>query len=517
MNIIVGGNEAGKSTILEAISMGLTGRVNGGRRVGDMLDPYWFNNDLVSVFFDDLEAGKKPKPPEFRIDVYLDVERGDAEKMRGIHNMQKQDSVGVTLHARPDEDYAQEFETYLASKGCPRVLPVEYYELEWHDFALNPLGRKPKDVNIAVIDSHTIRSERELDYYTKQLLEDRLDDRTRIGISVEHRRMRSQLGQDLLVNLNQSLAEESEGMQGPIVGVQIDQSRSASWEATLVPGLDEIPFNLSGQGEQAIAKTLLAMNQSASTSNYVLVEEPENHLSHTRLRVLLKRIGDLAAGRQIFVTTHSSYVLNRLGIEQLALLSSGSIRKLTALDATTTTYFRKLSGFDTLRILLADRMVLVEGPSDEIIFNRFFADKYGKEPLDMGVDVMSIGGTSFRRGFELAALLDKRMIGVRDNDGKDPEDILAKLTDYLCEGRREIFIGDSTGGATLEPQLLHANNESAIRRALPVADNMNLLEWMSKHKTDTALALSESEEQLTPPRYIEDAIIAIMADSAAGV
>lgn len=516
MNIIVGGNEAGKSTILEAISMALTGRVSGGRWVGDMLNPYWFNKNLVSVFFDDLEASKKPQPPEFRIDIYLDVERGDAEKMRGIHNMQKQDSVGVSLHARPDEDYAQEFETYLASEECPRVLPVEYYRIEWHDFALNPLSRKPKDVNIAVIDSNTIRSERALDYYTKQLLEDRLDERTRTGISVEHRRMRSQLGQDLLVNLNRSLAEESEGMQGPIVGVQIDQSRSASWEATLVPGLDSIPFSLSGQGEQAIAKTVLAMNQSASTSNYVLVEEPENHLSHTRLRVLIKRIVDLAAGRQVFVTTHSSYVLNRLGIEQIALLSSGSVRKLTTLDATTTAYFRKLSGFDTLRILLADRMVLVEGPSDEILFNRFFADKYGQEPLDVGVDVMSISGTSFRRGFELAALLDKRLVAIRDNDGKVPQDIRATLTDYLSDGRREIFIGDSAGGPTLEPQLLRANDESTIRSVLSVADGKDLLEWMSKHKTDTALALAETKEKLTPPKYIEDAIAAIMADSAAG-
>jgi len=29
LNIIVGGNEAGKSTLLEAISIGLTGRANG--------------------------------------------------------------------------------------------------------------------------------------------------------------------------------------------------------------------------------------------------------------------------------------------------------------------------------------------------------------------------------------------------------------------------------------------------------------------------------------------------------
>ena len=118
MNIIVGGNEAGKSTILEAISMALTGRVNGGRWARDLLNPYWFNKDLVAAFFDDLEAGKRPKPPEFRIDVYLDVERGDAEKMRGIHNMLKHDSVGISLHARPDAEYAQEFEEYLAADAA---------------------------------------------------------------------------------------------------------------------------------------------------------------------------------------------------------------------------------------------------------------------------------------------------------------------------------------------------------------------------------------------------------------
>ena len=516
MNIIVGGNEAGKSTILEAISMALTGRLNGGRWAGDLLNPYWFNKDLVAAFFDELEAGKNPMPPEFRIDVYLDVERGDAEKMRGIHNMAKEDSVGITMHAHPDEDYSQELESYLKQPDCPRILPVEYYRLDWHDFHSTPLYRKPKDINIAVIDSQTIRSERALDYYTKQLLEERLDERARAGLAVEHRKMRSKLGQDLLTDLNRSLAQESEGLRGPTVGVQVDQSRAASWEATLVPDLDSIPFNLSGQGEQAIAKTVLAMNRTASKSNYVLVEEPENHLSHTRLRVLLNRISELAADRQVFVTTHSSYVLNRLGIDQLALLSDGGIYKLSEMDATTTAYFRKLSGFDTLRILLADRMVLVEGPSDEILFNRFFSDKYGKEPLDMGVDVMSISGTSFRRGFELAALLDKRMVAIRDNDGKNPDDVRAKLGEYLSDGRREIYVGKVAGGETLEPQIICANGEGVIRRALAVQDGIDLLKWMTSHKTDTALVLAETAEELSAPKYISEAIVAIMADTPAG-
>ncbi|MDA3146911.1 ATP-dependent endonuclease [Leucobacter sp. UCMA 4100] len=161
-------------------------------------------------------------------------------------------------------------------------------------------------------------------------------------------------------------------------------------------------------------------------------------------------------------------------------------------------------------------MVLVEGPSDEILFNRFFSDKYGKEPLDLGVGVMSISGTSFRRGFELATLLDKRMVAIRDNDGKNPDDVRAKLSEYLSDDRRELFVGEEEGGETLEPQLIHTNSDELIRRILDVENGKDLLQWMTNNKTDTALALAEDNEQLTPPKYISDAIAAIMADTQAG-
>ena len=51
MNIIVGNNDAGKSTLLEAISLVLNGRLN-GRWIGDELNPYWFNTEVVRDFFD---------------------------------------------------------------------------------------------------------------------------------------------------------------------------------------------------------------------------------------------------------------------------------------------------------------------------------------------------------------------------------------------------------------------------------------------------------------------------------
>ncbi|WQD12870.1 MAG: AAA family ATPase [Lawsonella clevelandensis] len=84
INIIVGGNEAGKSTLIEAITLALTGHVNGSRAT-DGLNPYWFNQQLVSEFFtkDPLDRNHQTAP-EFRIDVYLDTGERELQKLRGV-------------------------------------------------------------------------------------------------------------------------------------------------------------------------------------------------------------------------------------------------------------------------------------------------------------------------------------------------------------------------------------------------------------------------------------------------
>ena len=49
LNIIVGDNEAGKSTILEAINLALTKKLN-GRPVEYELSPYLFNKSCTTEF-----------------------------------------------------------------------------------------------------------------------------------------------------------------------------------------------------------------------------------------------------------------------------------------------------------------------------------------------------------------------------------------------------------------------------------------------------------------------------------
>lgn len=517
MNILVGGNEAGKSTLLEAIAMALTGKFE-GFNAAESLNPYWFNTELVNDFFEAVAAKctPLPAPPEFRIDLYLQAPDGELQKMRGINNMLKEDSVGLSIHAHPDADYKEELEHYFSADDCPRVLPIEYYRLDWYDFAGQPVFRRPKDFGVAVIDTRTIRSDRGMDYYTRQLVEERLDPKIRNKVSVEHRKMRASLGDSLMSTLNEALKMDSTSISSVKLGIQVDQSRSTSWANTLVPEIDRIPFAQAGKGTQAIVKTILSMGCTSTSSNYLLIEEPENHLSHTRLRELLSYIEKERAERQVFITTHSSYVLNRLGLDQLILLHNGELHGFRGLSDKTSEYFKRLSGFDTLRLVLADKIVLVEGPSDEIMFNRFFSDHYDREPLDCGVDVMSIGGVSFRRGFELASLLKRPLIALRDNDDKDPSHWKDQLQRFIKTGERDLFIGEPEYGRTLEYQICRFNDENVLREVLELKADQRPLEWMLNNKTDAALKIADSQHNLTPPKYMKDAIEALSIEDFQG-
>ncbi|MFO1076057.1 MAG: TOPRIM nucleotidyl transferase/hydrolase domain-containing protein, partial [Geminicoccaceae bacterium] len=51
---------------------------------------------------------------------------------------------------------------------------------------------------------------------------------------------------------------------------------------------------------------------------------------------------------------------------------------------------KRLPGHDTLRLILAKRSILVEGPSDELVVQAAFKKKHGKMPLEAGVDVISV-------------------------------------------------------------------------------------------------------------------------------
>lgn len=505
LNVVVGDNESGKSTLLEAIALALTGRSN-GRWLGEELNPFWFHRPAVLDFFARSGSQDPAPPPELLIELYLSDTCDVFQPLRGVHNSRNEDAPGVSVRAFPSEDYRTELRTYLQS-GPPTVLPVEFYTVEWTDFSGERIARRPKALSTSFIDSRTIRSTSGIDFHTREILGGHLADAERVEISLAHRLARQRITDETLAAINKRIAEANAELHHRPLGLQMDQSSRASWESGIVPQVDDIPFALAGQGQQAAIKIALAMSRSADIATFVLIEEPENHLSHTSLARLVRRISELAtADQQLFVSTHSSYVLNRLGVDALLLLTEGAIARFGQLDDSTVRYFRKLAGYDTLRLVLAEKVVLVEGPSDAIVFERCFRDAVGTSPLDHGVDVLSMNGLTFRRALELCQACDRQVVALRDNDGEDPDQLIADLGTLVLPPKRRMLVSAPEAGTTLEPQLIRANGENRLRELLGLNPSTDVEAWMTRNKAEAALRIFDCQTTITYPQYITDGV-----------
>ena len=503
LNIVVGDNESGKSTLLEAVSLALTGKIN-GNWAREELNPYWFHQGRVKRFFEDLRAEEAAPPPEILIEIYLG-EDDEPQRMRGVHNSIGADCPGVTVRISPSDDFAEEFKAYLVDTP-PSILPVEFYEIEWRDFADNALNHRPKELAVSFIDARTIRSTSGVDYHTRGMLSDYLDSKERATISLAHRKSKQQITDETLKEINERIAVDNSFLHDRSVGLQMDQSSRTSWETGIVPQVDGIPFAMSGQGQQAAVKVALAMSRKTASA-FLLIEEPENHLSHTNLTRLLSRIETLAGDdQQLFVTTHSSFVLNRLGLDRLHLLHDGRTARLIGLDESTVKYFRKLSGYDTLRLVLATKLALVEGPSDAIVLERAYLDATGNRPTDDGIDIVAMGGLTFGRALEVCHVLDRSVVALQDNDGRSPDEVRESVKEFLELGKRNLLVSDPSMGNTLEPQILAVNDENVMRKILGVTAKADLHTWMTNNKTESALLILDSPDPIACPDYISAAI-----------
>ncbi|HCI3969442.1 TPA: AAA family ATPase [Pseudomonas aeruginosa] len=500
LNILVGGNDAGKSTLMEAIGLALNGRI-GGRSAQEELNPYWFNKDLVGQFLEQCEQGRKPALPEILIELFLE-NRSELQFLLGAINSERKTNAcpGISFKVIPNPEYEEELTQWRANPSA--LIPVEYYKIEWRHFGDEVLTRRPRQLAVATIDSRTVRSTSGIDYHMRQILSDHLEPSEKAKISHHYRSIKESITSDSLGDVNQRLKDIRAPLGDQVMALAMDQSAQSSWEGAVTPHVDHVPFALAGQGQQASIKISLAMQRLSEQTSIVMIEEPENHLSHTSLTTLLSRIEVDARERQLFISTHSAYVLNRLGLSSLLFLHRGKASHIKQLDPDTVSYFQKLAGFDTLRMVLAQKLVLVEGPSDEILFERFFRDLYGKRPMELGIDVMSMHGLTLKRCLELCAAIDRPVAVIRDNDDQDPEGLREQVTDLLEAGKRELFIGAQDAGRTLEPQLRACNSEETLRKTFGVTDRASLEKWMKREKTEAALRIAEAKETITPPPYM---------------
>jgi putative ATP-dependent endonuclease of OLD family len=512
VNIIVGDNEAGKSTILEAINLALTGVIN-GRYLKNELSQYLFNYKVVESYLSDLKNGANPQLPSITLEVFF----SDANfpLFEGNGNQNKEKAHGVVFKIEFDESYKAEYQMIMANGGQHlTTLPIEYYKVSWSSFARETVTSRTIPIKSVLIDSTSAKYQNGSDVYISRIIKNDLEDLERVRLSQAYRKMKDQFIEDDAVKAINTKITAKAKISEKTLNVSVDLSTQNSWETALMTYLDNVPFHQIGKGEQCIIKTNLALgHQRNQEANLVLIEEPENHLSHTKLNQLIKTVSDSCIGKQVIISTHSSYVANKLGLENLILLNERKVVRLADLDPTTFDFFKKLPGYQTLRILLCKKAVLVEGDSDELIFQKCYMESSNARlPIEDGIDVISVKLT-FKRFLDIAIKIKQPVAVITDNDGDYDSKITKKYKDYSGYQCVKIFADSRNELNTLEPQFVSVNSQNLklLREVLELDDKHydtaeKIVGHMVNNKTSWALKVFESKKSLLYPDYIQSAV-----------
>lgn len=518
INLLVGDNESGKSTILEAIHVALTGRY-AGRSIRNQLSAYLFNSETVQEYLESVESGHPSAPPQIMIEIYF--KSGTIPEYEGNGNSKNNDGKeGIKFTIEFSEKFKADYGKLLKSQKLTS-LPIEFYEAKWFSFSRDEKMPKFIPVKSVMIDSSNYRYQNGSDVYISRVVKDFLEAEDITAITQAHRNMIDEFSKnEAIQTINKKISDASTVMNGKI-SLSADQGVQNSWESSLVTQVDGIPFAHAGKGAQCVIKTQLALShKQAEKANVILMEEPESHLSFSRLSELMAAIQKAASGKQIIASTHSSFVANKLGLENLLLLSGSNCCSMKDLPKDTFEFFKKVAGYDTLRLILCKKAILVEGDSDELVVQRAYMDTHdGRLPIQDGIDVMTVGGVTFKRYLEIAKVLEKTTAVVTDNDG-NIEAVKKKYKKYEGIPYIRICVDETvdTGKLrlsnkkfnynTLEPKILKENGRELLNDIFGTTcqtdDEMH--KYMHSHKTDCAIDIFESATKIKYPKYIMRAI-----------
>jgi len=491
INTIIGDNEAGKSTILQAIDLVASGSRGKLENVGfEVL----FNNECVKQFFQGPQLLENL--PTIHVELYLNDEMNP--DLFGNHNTDKVNASGLHMVCEPNVELAKEINTVLAAGG--QNFPFEFYEVKFFTFSGEAFSGYRRLFKCLTLDSSQINNEHANREYIKTVYESTVDAPKRALLKNDYR-------QQKLLFKDQSLTVINNTLDDYDFSLRTGSKYNLETDITLTQ--DDIPIDERGKGQQCFIKTAFALSRNSEKRviDTLLLEEPENHLSHSNMKRLILKISE-SHQNQIIIATHNSLISTRLDLRNSILINSSSIKPLMLNDlpATTASFFIKAPDNNILEFVLSRKVILVEGDAEYILFDAFYLLATGRRPEADGVHVISVGGTSFKRYLDLAKVLGIRTAVIRDNDGDWQSKCVDNYSDYTNESRA-IFADRDSVRRTFEI-CLYLDNQ-AICDLLFSGGNIKKspLDFMLDNKTECALRLLETNATaLKIPSYIAEAI-----------
>jgi len=210
---------------------------------------------------------------------------------------------------------------------------------------------------------------------------------------------------------------------------------------------NRIPANLLPAGWKSFAEITSWLNGLPDQS-ICLLEEPEVHLHPDLQRLLMKRIIELSAAKdlQLLISTHSHVLMNTSSDHEVKIFNTkdGGIND----TANALTIIDDL-GCKASDILQSNCVIWVEGPSDRIYINYWLRNRDPELIEGEHYSIMFFGGSSFSHlttldpndedddetanGFIELQKINRKMVMVFDSDKSSSRDGISQTKNRLIE------------------------------------------------------------------------------------
>ncbi len=488
INIFIGDNESGKSTILKAI-----GYVTSGNRYKVESDGFdkLINLDSVNNF---MKTEKKYADlPVVYIEAYLNTQENPS--LNGKNNLKKRECDGLRLKICPDDDLSAEIKSILHEKDG--IFPYEFYTVKFNTFQGEGYTGYKRYIQSLVVDNSSIGDEAAIRQYIKDVYSGFVTEADDSKNESYYRKIKTEFTKSTLGSINSKIENYSFGLR---------HDRKSNLKTDLSIYEDKISIDNKGKGRQCFIKTEFALMKDTGHIDIVLLEEPENHLSHNNMNLLIDKI-IISKSRQLFIATHSNEICSRLNLTNSHLINSSAnaTLKLSKINPETADFFMKAPNNNLLRYVTSSRVILVEGNAEYILMDSLVKTVLGKNANENEISIISVGGLSFKRYMEIGKFLGIRTAVIRDNDGnyaKNCEENYLEIISPLSK----VFYSTNNDLTTFEICIYEDNTKicddlfSAGRRSLTV------LQYILQNKAEAAYQLLKNNQSLEVPEYIEAGI-----------
>ena len=490
LTIVVGENDKGKTNFFTALSLPLSGnQIDFNQKRLSISD---INKDSVIDFFTSIIINE-PKEDQLRkipkVSVTLEFtdpkdsyETALLAKWLVADGDEETYQIRYDFKPKDDADLLEVVKTSLAGKTIYEAnwftLPIELYD--YQIVSVNN-GKIISFSDLKHVSIHNINAERD-DFSESSSMKSN---------SIFTKLLMNTLGDEDKSKINTAYSEfftaiEETQTFEKVIGTnpEFDNYDDIIKKLECIPNLPNLKNILSnitlrygneflyqkGLGQRNLIYILILFAYYKScgrTFNLCCIEEPEAHLSVNNLRLVRDFIEKSSTNSgslvQTIISTHNPTIINKLKLSNVLAFTGEKAISLSDAPLKLVDYLRKRPNFDILKLLFANKVILVEGTTEEMLISTFLSKKVTLQD----VEIIAISQRGYTNFLDIWLMLNKdnpnKKIGViRDYDNSKK----AKENHDIYDTDNANIIVRTTKNYTLEIDLVETEGNLSLLNGL---------------------------------------------------